>query len=194
MGPSEKNGDWTIPMAILKTDQTDCYDAQGQLIQCSDSGQDGQVRAGVNWPHPRFETRSGTALDRCNGLMWPISGSVGDFPLTWDEAHSFVRGLNRDTAFGYCDWHLPTRSQLFGLVSHSQINPALPAGAPFENVFPGYYWTSDPCQGFENQAWTVHLGGARVFRGMKHRSYMVWPVRSESRAGMFGSLWRCQST
>jgi hypothetical protein len=28
------------------------------------------------------------------------------------------------------------------LVSHNRINPALPFGAPFENVFSGYYVVS----------------------------------------------------
>lgn len=170
-------------MAIIKTDQTDCYDAEGQLTDCSKSGQDGEMRAGSSWPSPRFETRSEIVMDRCTGLMWPTNGSLNDFPLTWDEAHDYLREVNRESMFGFSDWQLPARSQLFGLVSHARINPALPSGAPFENVFSGYYWTSSPCSGYENQAWSVHLGGARVVRGMKHRSYMVWPVRSHRGVG-----------
>jgi hypothetical protein len=53
----------------------------------------------------------------------------------------------------------------------------LPKGHPFDNVFAGYYWTADTCARFPGQAWYVHLGGARVFSGMKHGSYMLWPVR-----------------
>ena len=169
-------------MTIFKTDQTDCFNVDGRLIDCGGSGQDGEVRAGVSWPSRRFEVRTQTVLDRLTGLMWTIDGGLSDFPLTWHEANDFVRDMNRESAFGYCDWQLPSRSQLFGLVSHAHINPALPAETPFENVFPGYYWTSSPCSGFENQAWYVHLGGARVFRGMRHGSYMVWPVRSQVQA------------
>jgi hypothetical protein len=29
------------------------------------------------------------------------------------------------------------------------------------------------CARLPNQAWYIHLGGARVFKGMKHGSYMV---------------------
>ena len=171
-------------MTLFKTDQTDCYDVDGRLIDCRASGQDGDIRAGANWPEPRFEVRSHTALDRLTGLMWTIDGGLSEFPLTWREAHDFIRDMNRKSAFGYCDWLLPSRSQLFGLVSHARINPALPSMAPFRNVFPGYYWTSSPCSGFENQAWYVHLGGARVFRGMRHGSYMVWPVRYHGHGGV----------
>ena len=59
------------------------------------------------------------------------------------------------------------------------INPSLPTGAPFENVFAGYYWTATTCSRFKNQAWYIHLGGGRIYRGMKYGSYMVWPVRCE---------------
>jgi hypothetical protein len=171
-------------MTLFKTDQTDCYDADGQLIDCRASGQDGDVRAGMSWPEHRFEIGARTALDRLTGLMWPNAGDLSDFPLTWQEAHDFVRDMNRKSVFGYRDWLLPSRSQLFSLVSHARINPALPSEAPFENVFPGYYWTSSPCSGFENQAWYVHLGGARVFRGMRHGSYMMWPVRYQGHNGI----------
>ena len=61
---------------------------------------------------------------------------------------------------------MPARSELFGLVSHARINPALQREVPFENVFPGYYWTRSTCSRWEDQAWHLHLGGAREFRGM----------------------------
>jgi len=79
-------------------------------------------------------------------------------------------------AHGYDNWQLPSRALLFSLISHQNINPALPDGNPFENVFPGYFWTADSCCRLPDQAWYVHLGGGRVHRGMKHGSYMVWPL------------------
>jgi hypothetical protein len=62
------------------------------------------------------------------------------------------------------------------LLSHQHINPSLPEGHPFINVFPGYYWTQNECSRLSDEVWYVHLGGGRVFRGMKHRAYMTWPV------------------
>jgi hypothetical protein len=77
---------------------------------------------------------------------------------------------------GIVNWRLPCRRELFSLISHQKINPALPDGHPFTDVFSGYYWTSSTCRRLTDQAWYIHLGGGRIFRGMKHCSYMVWPV------------------
>ncbi len=117
-------------------------------------------------------------IDRLSGMMWPRNAGLMQWPSTWDEAKKRIAELNTEGWDGYSDWRLPTRSELFTLVSHARINPALPAGHLFENVFPGYYWTSTNCSRFPRQAWYVHLGGGRIFRGMKHGSYLVWPVRN----------------
>ncbi|MBW2107762.1 MAG: DUF1566 domain-containing protein [Deltaproteobacteria bacterium] len=121
-------------------------------------------------------------MDMLTGCQWTRNASPAGFPLSWAEAHAFIEDMNAHHSFGYHDWRLPERNELFSLVSHQQINPSLPAGHPFENVFTGYYWTAAPCARFTSQAWYVHLGGARVFKGMKHGSYMVWPVRGGSLA------------
>lgn len=133
-------------------------------------------------PHPvqvmhRFSVHSEVVTDTRTGLMWTRNAALSEFPLTWTEALDFVAGQNRSRACGHDDWRLPNRRQLFSLMSREQINPSLPAGHPFENVFTGYYWTATSCARLPDQAWYVHLGGARVFKGMKHGSYMVWPVR-----------------
>ncbi len=126
----------------------------------------------------RFEPADGAVTDRVTGLMWTENGSPAEFPLTWAEAFDFVRQLNDERFGGYGDWRMPNRRELFSVVSHDTINPCLPAPHPFRNVFHGYYWTGTTCARLPDQAWYVHLGGARVFKGMKHGSYMVWPVRS----------------
>lgn len=126
--------------------------------------------------------------DTHTGLAWTKDASLSEFPLTWEEALDFVADLNDGQLAGYTDWRLPNRRELFSLISRRRINPALPAGHPFEHVFHGYYWTGTTCARLPEQAWYVHLGGARVFKGMKHGSYMVWPVRS-LRAGP-DTVWR----
>lgn len=162
---------------VIKTDQIQCYDVDGRVVDCSGSGQDGEMRFGIEWPIPRFEEREGVTIDRLSGLMWTQDAGLTEFPQTWREALDFVEKMNREAACGYHDWHLPERWELYSLVSHNRINPALPFGAPFENVFAGYYWTATTCKRLKDQAWYIHLGGGRVYRGMKYGSYMVWPVR-----------------
>ena len=125
----------------------------------------------------RFLQQGEVAADTQTGLVWTRSASVPDFQMTWQEALAFIREINRAKLHGFDDWKLPNRRELFSLVSHAAVNPSLPPGHPFADVFAGYYWTSTTCARLPDQAWYVHLGGARVFKGMKHGSYMVWPVR-----------------
>lgn len=125
----------------------------------------------------RFTEKNETVIDTQTGLMWTRDAAPLEFPLRWDEALQAVQEMNQSNRCGYRDWKLPNRRELFSLVSHETINPCLPAGHPFMNVFTGYYWTSSSCTRLPDQAWYIHLGGARVFKGMKYGSYMVWPVR-----------------
>jgi hypothetical protein len=125
----------------------------------------------------RFLEQEDVVLDTQTGLMWTKSASVLQFPRGWDEALAAIKEFNLSGLYGYHDWKLPNRKELFSLVCHDTINPSLPPDHPFEDVFTGYYWTSSSCARLPAQAWYIHLGGARVFKGMKHGSYMVWPVR-----------------
>jgi hypothetical protein len=152
----------------------------GEVISCRDTGQDGVVRAGIAWPEPRFLPDEETVFDNLTGLMWTRNANLPEFPLMWEEALAYVTQMNDKQTFGHADWRPPNRKELFSLVSHVQINPALPEGHLFTKVFSGYYWTSTTCVRLPREAWYVHLGGGRIFKGMKHGSYMVWPVRSNA--------------
>ena len=125
----------------------------------------------------RFEEQNEVVIDKKTGLTWTKNASLSDFPMTWDEALAFIKDLNHSGLYGYNDWKLPNRKELLSVTSHETINPSLPPYHPFENVFNSYYWTSTSCARLPDQAWYIHLGGARVFKGMKYGSYMVWPVR-----------------
>lgn len=132
----------------------------------------------------RFEPLGGeTTIDRWSGLVWARNAGLFDYPMTWTESIAAVEKLNRQQWAGHSDWRLPNRRELFSLIDHERINPALPKGHPFDNVFSGYYWTSTTCARLPRQAWYVHLGGARVQRGMKSGSYLVWPVRGPTAKG-----------
>jgi hypothetical protein len=161
---------------IFTTDQRLCYNENGKPIACHGTGQDGDSRLRRPWPHPRFAVDGPVVRDDLTGLVWPRNASLSPFPLSWPEAHDFVESLNRDFFAKRNDWRLPARRELFSLVSHAHVNPALPGGHPFSDVFHGYYWTATACSRLPNQAWYVHMGGGRMFKGMQHGSYMVWPV------------------
>ena len=128
----------------------------------------------------RFQVMDHVVRDEFTGAIWSRDANPAEFPLTWQEALQFVADLRARRVHGYGDWQLPSRRLLFSLISHQSINPALPEKHPFENVFTGYYWTCEPCRRLPDQAWYVHLGGGRIHRGMKHGSYMVWPVSPDT--------------
>lgn len=168
---------------LLHTDQTQCYDEHGNEIDCPDSGQDGAVAAEKEAGRDRFSLAGGTVKDRRTGLVWAQNAGLADFPLTWEESFEFVREMNRKQFSGRSDWKLPGRDDLFSLLSHQHVNPSLPEHHPFLNTFNGYYWTSTQCARLPDQAWYVHMGGARIYRGMKHGSYMAWPVAGSQSGG-----------
>ena len=163
---------------LYQTDQIRCFDYRGQEINCPGTGQDGDIRAGNTRPIPRFDAGKAVVKDFLSGLMWTKDATPARFPRTWKEAFEYVDQMNTTYSYGYDDWRLPDRYELFSLISHSQVNPSLPANHPFTNVFAGYYWTYSPCCQWPKQAWYIHLGGGRVFKGMKQGSYLVWPVRN----------------
>lgn len=163
-------------LLLLNTDQVNCYNESGQSIPCAGSGQDGETNRNHRVQGPRFEIRGGFVADRATGLRWSQNASPTTFPMSWIEACEYVAQLNRSGHHGINDWRLPSRRELFSLISHQHINPALPEGHSFIDVFPGYYWTASECRRLADQAWYIHLGGGRIHRGLKNNSYMVWPT------------------
>lgn len=165
----------------LQTGQATCHDPGGAAIPCSGSGQDGEFRQGLPWPEPRFEVRGEIILDRLTGLLWMRNATPGELPMTWREALAFVAEMNREQALGFSDWRLPNRRELRSLVSHQTRRAALPEGHPFVNVFAGWYWSATSAAGAPAHAWYVDMDGGRMFYGGKDQSFLVWPVRGESR-------------
>jgi hypothetical protein len=161
---------------ILETDQECCFDEAGHRIDCRGTLQDAACKRSRSDSAERFCVCNDRVEDRWTGLLWHKNANMAEFPLIWEEAFNFIEGLNNAGSSGINSWRLPTRSELFSLISHQHINPALPEHHPFANVFNGYYWTQTECSRLPDQAWYIHLGGGRVYRGMKHGSYIVWPV------------------
>ena len=160
----------------LTTDQQACDNASGEVIPGSSSREEDNQKRSPQANAKRFVAIGGTVHDTLTGLHWSRNANPFDFPYTWQEAFDLIGGMNRSRAHGRDDWRLPSRRELFSVISHQCINPALPANHPFEEVFHGYYWTGTSCARLPDQAWYVHLGGARVYRGMQKGAYLVWPV------------------
>jgi hypothetical protein len=118
-------------------------------------------------------------LDRETGLVWERSPDTGT--REWLAAHRFCidRAVGNRNRKG---WRLPTVQEIVSLVDPTRDPPSLPAGHPFSNVQPDFYWSAttfgeNPAlawgAGFEND---LTEPGARFTAKTTQR--FVWCVRS----------------
>ncbi len=184
---------------LPQTGQTKCYDTSGTEIACAGTGQDGEIRAGVAWPNPRFsDNGDGTLTDRLTGLIWlkdancfgqqSWTGSldkIADF-----NAHPGNYSCLNYTA-SYADWRLPNIIEI-----ESLINPEAPSpytwlnSKGFLNVQYNWYWSSTSRAytvsiPSADSAWTVSMMAGWVNSLAKEpgEGIYLWPVR----AGQFGA-------
>jgi len=188
-------------ICLPRTGQSTCYDKYSPYdpIICAGTGQDGDTLTGVAWPQPRFTDNGDTVTDNLTGLIWTKNANVPGDHKTWQEALDYVKGMNTGTNpnFGYTDWHLPNRKEIYSLIDFSQSNPALPANYPFTNVKFGdsdCYWssTSHTSGQYASDAWYVYMLYGTVSFTSKTLSYnlnFVWPVRTGQPAPSGCSTW-----
>jgi hypothetical protein len=169
---------------VPKTGLTGCWDETGQEIDCTGTGQDGDLQKGLDWPNPRFtDNGDGTVRDNLTNLIWLKDANCFN-PRTWNQALSDCNGL----ADGSCgltdgsnagDWRLPNRFELESLLDMSNYGSALPSGHPFSYVG-GYYWSSTTTVAtgmVYNYAWVMLIYSGSLHYGLKTDLYVVWPVR-----------------
>ena len=168
-------GEFLLPA----TGQRTCYDARGQRIPCSGTGQDGELRSGIPWPEPRFEVRGEVVRDRLTGLYWTRKADLAPGLTTWEEAFSVIAELNRRACGGFSDWRLPNINELESLVDAEHHSPALPQNHPFLEVRE-FYWSSTTSFYDPLWAWALYLAKGAVGIGLKHgRHFHVWAVRGK---------------
>jgi len=173
------------PAQTWKTGQTTCYDAERNVIDCAETGQDGDIQAGVDWPEPRFEDNGdGTITDHLTGLIWLKNANCAGSRMNWNDALTYCNNL----ANGSCiltdgsaagDWRLPNKKELLSLIDYSRYLPALPQWHLFDNVQSSYYyWSATTNATDTDYAWDFSMGLGHVSHGSKSGSNYVWPVRT----------------
>lgn len=184
---------------LAQTGQTSCYDQNAQAIACQDSGQDGEVRAGVAWPSPRFtDNGDGTVTDELTGLMWlkdaNCAGSVGHDPagqgpglMSWWSALDFVASINAGMDISACssytapyrDWRLANINEMETLIHYGVQDPvAWLAGQGFVNIpseSDADFWSSTTHGG---ESWLIKLHWARLYNYPRTSLLHAWPVRA----------------
>ena len=172
---------------LPQTGQTKCYNTSGTEISCTDTGQDGDLRKGVEWPYPRFMNNGdGTVTDNLTGLIWtqnagtPTVGSCAGGYKTWQGALDYVTCLNSMNYLGHSDWRLPNVNELESLINADEPNSATwLTDQGFIGVQSFYsYWSSSSYALNTVYAWFVYMWNGYVSYDDKSNGYYVWPVRS----------------
>ena len=168
------------PADLPETGQTTCTDTAGGVINCAGTGQDGDLKAGVAWPAPRFTPGAGATAacvtDNLTGLMWPANANLAAASRTWQQALDDANALN---LCGFTDWRLPNRKELRSLINYSLGNNAGTLNTQgFSNVQADSYWSSSSYAGIPAEAWVVTMSNGHGDYEGKSFGYYVWPVRA----------------
>ncbi len=172
---------------LPRTGQRTCYSEEGEIIDHTDTGQDGDLQAGVPWPEPRF-TRNGdgTISDHLTGLMWLGDGSCLGY-LSWQTADEKATRVNEQVLDGRCpgykadyeDWRLPEIRELETLVNAEAANNAMwLSSRGFSSVKKGPYWSRTVGPN-PYRAWVIDMDTGKVLRSPKVKNSNVLLVRRE---------------
>jgi hypothetical protein len=94
----------------------------------------------------------GTITDTVTGLIWQKTDG-GE--MTIDRAIIYCDTL---TLGGYTDWRLPDCHELFSILNHDKVNPALD-GNYFTTSAAEYWWSSQRQANDTNKVWVTNAGG-----------------------------------
>jgi len=171
-------GEYTSTIDLPETGQTTCSDSLGNVISCTNTGQDGDIKAGTAWPSPRWTVGTGAEgdciTDNLTGLMWVKSPD--STTRTWANALTWANNLS---LCGYTDWRLPNINELESLINAEQSNSASwlnTQGFSNEHGHDGY-WSSTTDASYTSGAWIVGMDEGGVGYVYKTNGGYVLPVR-----------------
>ncbi|MBK7001990.1 MAG: DUF1566 domain-containing protein [Rhodoferax sp.] len=141
-------------LGLSITGQKLCYDTAGTTINCSGTGQDGELQKGIPWEFfDRYIFNNDLfSLDKYTDLIWSPPPSATS---TWQQALDAAKQANQQSLGGYSDWRLPNSIEIL-------TNFLSPYDAPHE--ISAYLWTSTTNNGNKSAAWESIFfpGGALI--------------------------------
>jgi len=131
---------WTMS-ALPDTGQTGDYTAT--------FGEDSDY---ADTPPSFTDNGDGTVTDNVTGLMWQQADG-GE--MTWEGALTYAEAL---TLGGHGDWRLPFSHELFSILNHGSINPALDTSV-FIASSAQYWWCGNTRIDDASRVWAANSGG-----------------------------------
>jgi len=197
-------GDSAQSAALAKPPQTGqqkCYDPLTSIeIGCTGTGQDGELRAGIAAPSPRFTGDASTITDNLTGLQWlkdgtnQSFGTCGKDAMDWQDSLDVISCLNQQKFLGYSDWRMPAITELLSLFNPASddVSVWLTAAGFNLNVNSLGYWSSTTALASSSiNAKTVNFSFLGVFSPMeelKSVSNFLMPVRTAQNTGQSSNV------
>ncbi|MCX8027257.1 MAG: DUF1566 domain-containing protein, partial [Thermodesulfovibrionales bacterium] len=158
------------------------------------TGDDGDLKTGVNWPGPRFEDMgNGTTKDNLTGLIWLKNANcfgTQAWAVALNSANTLANGqcgLTDNSQAG--DWRLPNINELKSLVNIGYKEGGMCDGYPcdylamwlnynnFNNMQNNYYWSSTTYTATPITAWIINMQNGNAGGYVKTAQTYVLPVR-----------------
>lgn len=95
---------------------------------------------------------NGTVTDTVTTLMWQQTDG-GE--MTIENAQVYCDTL---TLGGYTDWRLPNCHELFSILNHDRVNPAIDT-IYFTKTLAEYWWSNERQANDSNKVWVTNAGG-----------------------------------
>ena len=153
------------------TGQTKCYDSAGTTINCSGTGQDGELIAGATWPVSRFTVNADHSVsDTMTNLTWVQDGNlpgpaacVPTVAKNWLATQSYINCLNTNYYLGKSDWRMPNINELRSLINYGMTKQSSGLNSSgFTGIKDLDYWSSTTSASSPASAWTVSMAGGGI--------------------------------
>lgn len=129
------------------------------IVKLPDTGQTGDYTSTFGEdsdyllnPPAYTDNGNGTITDKVTGLLWQKSDG-GE--MSWENAKIYADSLSIG---GYNDWRLPNSHELFNILDHGRLNPAMDTGY-FPKTKAEYWWSANERVDDATKIWVVNAGG-----------------------------------